>query len=59
LEVRGAAGNSNFQDRLTRTDIFGVEFSFQWKPWKLKTPRSWGNFLTFPRRDKTPDFDIG
>jgi hypothetical protein len=54
-----AAGNSSFQDRLTRTDIFGVEsFSSRWKPRKLKTPRLWGNFLTFPRRDITPDFDI-
>jgi hypothetical protein len=56
----GAAGNSSFQDRLMQTDIFGVESSSsQQKPRKLKTPRSWGSFPTLPKRDITPDFDIG
>jgi hypothetical protein len=56
----GAAGNSSFHDRLMRNDIFGVESSSsRRKPRKLKTSRSWWNSLTFPRRDITPDFDIG
>jgi hypothetical protein len=37
---RGAAENSSVQDKITRTDIFGVESSSRRKPKKLKTPRS-------------------
>jgi hypothetical protein len=54
-----ATGNSSFQDRLMQTKIFSVESSSRRKLRKLKTQRLWGDFPTFPRRDKTPDFDIG
>jgi hypothetical protein len=56
---RGAAENSSVQDKITRTDIFGVESSSRRKPKETQNTKVIGNFPSFSRRGVSPDFGIG
>jgi hypothetical protein len=57
--LRGAVKNSSFLDRLIWTDSFDVWVIFLAKIEETQNIKIVGDFPTFPKSGKTPDFDTG
>jgi hypothetical protein len=56
---RGAAGNSCFLDKLTWTDLFSIQVFIPVKTEETQNIKIVGDFTTFPKSSKAPDFDTG